>query len=399
MKFFENFLIAFEAILVNKVRSLLTMLGVIIGVASVILLVSIGQGVAEEVTGQIQDLGANLLNIIPGRVELEAGGARQHGRMITPKFTVEHVNELKKEPELVAVSPVSEVPAKATFKNKELNTTVMAVSPDYPEARNFHPSEGAFLNSSHYLSARNVCVIGRQAKKELFGWVNPIGKKININSQPFMVIGIMEEKGSFFGYEMDNLIFVPFTAAQKSLDVERASYILAKVNSPSNLELAKQKINRTLRRFLEPDDFSIVSQSEILSLFGSILGTLTLMLGGIAGISLLVGGIGIMNIMLVSVTERTREIGIRKAVGAKTSDILFQFLIESVTLSLAGGALGICFGYLGSLLIKRFLVNTQVTLWSVFLAFVFSSAVGVFFGVYPAYKAAKVDPIVALRYE
>ncbi len=399
MKFFEAFLIAFEAIRANKVRSLLTMLGVIIGVASVILLVSIGQGVTEEVTGQIQGLGANLLNIIPGRVDFEAGGANQHGRMTTPKFTVEHISELKRIPELVAVTPASEIPAKATYKNNELNTTVMAVSSDYPEARNFYPSEGNFFNSSHYLSARNVCVIGRQAKKKLFGWINPIGKKISINNKPFMVIGIMEEKGSFFGYEMDNIIFVPFTTAQKSLDVKKASYILAKVNSTENLDLAKQKINRTLRRFLEPDDFSVVSQGEILSVFGSILGTLTLMLGGIAGISLLVGGIGIMNIMLVSVTERTREIGIRKAVGAKTSDILFQFLIESVTLSLVGGTLGICFGYLGSLIIKKFIVNTQVTPWSVFLAFVFSSAVGVFFGVYPAYKAAKVDPIVALRYE
>ncbi len=398
MKFFEAFLIAFEAIRANKARSLLTMLGVIIGVASVILLVSIGQGVAEEVTGQIQGLGANLLNIVPGRVELKAGGGHSAG-MAVPKFTLEQVEALKKIPELVAVSPSAEIPAKVAYRGKSLRTTVMAVAPDFTRARNFKAETGTFINSSHYLSARNVCLIGEKTRKELFGWENPLGKKITINHQPFMVIGIMEKKGSFFGYEMDNIVFVPFTTAQKALDVKYASYILAKVNKTENLETAKQKINRTLRRYLEPDDFSVVTQGEILSVFGSIFGTLTLMLGGIAGISLLVGGIGIMNIMLVSVTERTREIGIRKAVGAKTSDILFQFLIESVTLSLVGGVLGIFFGYLGSLMIKKFLVNTQVTFWSVLLAFVFSSGVGIFFGVYPAYKAARVDPIVALRYE
>lgn len=374
------------------------MLGVIIGVGSVILLVSIGQGVAEEVTGQIRGLGANLLNVVPGQVRFGSQGDRSAG-MAMPKFTVEEVEELRKIPELVAVSPSAELPSKVSYRGKSLNTTVMAVAPEFSQARNFRAEEGSFIKRSHYISARSVCAIGKKVKKELFGWENPIGKKITINRQPFIIVGIMEEKGSFFGYEMDNIVFVPFTTAQKVFDVKYASYILAKVNSTENLDLARQKINRTLRRFLEPDEFSVVTQSEILSVFGTIFGTLTLMLGGIAGISLLVGGIGIMNIMLVSVTERTREIGIRKAVGAKTSDILFQFLIESVTLSLVGGTLGIILGFLGSLLIKEFLVNTQVTLWSVFLAFIFSSAVGISFGVYPAYKAAKVDPIVALRYE
>ncbi len=395
MRFWEAFKIAIEALLANKMRSFLTMLGVVIGVASVILLVSIGQGVTSKVTSEIQGLGSNLLNIVPGRVELGERG----GEPAESKFEDLHVEAVKDIPEIIAVTPISQTPVRAASKGGERRTIALGVSPEYPEARNFKPVEGRFFNWAQYRSARKVCLIGQTVKKDLFPFSEPVGEKITLNRQPFFIIGVMEEKGTFFGQDLDDSVFVPFTVAQKSFGVKNAAFILAQVDDASHLNLAKRKIECTLTRYLEEDDFSVLSQGEILSVFGSILGTLTLMLGGIAGISLLVGGIGIMNIMLVSVTERTREIGIRKAVGARTFDILSQFLVESVTLSLLGGIFGIGVGFVGSILIEKFLVTTKITIWSVLLAFLFSTAVGVFFGVYPAYKAAKVDPIVALRYE
>lgn len=400
MKIWELLKVAFDALLSNKLRSFLTMLGVIIGVASVILLVSIGQGVSISVTGEIQGLGANLLNIIPGRVEMGPGGGGGEA-LIRFKASIAEklVKDIKQLPEVAVVTEVTELSLRAKYQGKTRKALAMAVGPDYPEARNFHPIRGEFFNWARYRSAKNVCLIGETVRKDLFGLSDPIGKTLSLNGQPFRVIGVMEKKGSFFGFEMDNIIILPFPVARKVFNVDYASYLLAKIDHPDNLETAKRKIERVARRYLDRNDFSVISQEEVLSIFGNILGTLTLMLGGIAGISLLVGGIGIMNIMLVSVTERTREIGIRKAVGARTFDILSQFLVESVTLSLIGGALGIFIGYLGSLLIKTYLVPAEVTIWSVLLASTFSAGVGIFFGVYPAYKAARVDPIVALRYE
>lgn len=400
MKIWELLKVAFDALLSNKLRSFLTMLGVVIGVASVILLVSIGQGVSQSVTSEIEGLGANLLNIIPGRVDMGPGG-RGGEAFIRFKAGIAEklVKDIKELPEAVAVTEVTEFSLRVKYGNKSRNAMAFAVGPDYLEARNFHPVRGEFFNWAQYRSARNVCLIGDTVRKDLFGLADPVGKTVSLNNKPFRVIGVMEKKGSFFGFEMDNIIILPFPAARKVFNVDYASYLLAKINNPENLDLAKRKIERIGKRYLDKSEFSVISQEEVLSIFGNILGTLTLMLGGIAGISLLVGGIGIMNIMLVSVTERTKEIGIRKAVGAKTSDILSQFLVESVTLSVIGGVLGILIGYLGSLLIKKYLVPAEVTLWSVLLAFTFSAAVGIFFGVYPAYKAARVDPIVALRYE
>ncbi len=399
MKFWEAFKVAITALYANKMRSFLTMLGVIIGVASVILLVSIGQGVASQITEDIEGLGTNIVNVVPGKVELGQGGGNRSG-MAESKLTLNEVKLIKDRVKSIeGVTPMSEVGVKARYQSETRFTVAAAVSPDFPKVRNFPVAKGYFFKQAQYEGARRVCVLGQTVVEDLFGSINPIGKKITLDNQAFKVIGVMVSKGQFMGTDFDDTIFIPFTAAAQVFEAEKVSYILVKAKEADDIERVEREIERVLLRRLEKDDFTVLAQGEILNVFQTVLGTLTLMLGGIAGISLLVGGIGIMNIMLVSVTERTREIGIRKAVGARTWDILSQFLVESVTLSLMGGGFGVLVGYLGSVGINRFLVASQVTWWSVGLAFIFSSLVGIFFGVYPAYKAAKVDPVIALRYE
>lgn len=399
MKFWGAFKVAITALYANKMRSFLTMLGVIIGVASVILLVSIGQGVASQITEDIEGLGTNIVNIVPGKIDFEQrGGSR--GGMAESKLTLDEVKLIEdRVRDIEGVTPVSELGVRARYQSEARYTVAAAVSPDFPRVRNFPVARGYFFKQAQYEGARRVCVLGQTVVEDLFGGVDPIGKRITLDNQAFKVIGIMVSKGQFMGTDFDDTIFIPFTTAAQLFGAEKISYVLVKAKEADDIERVKQELKQVLSRRLGEDDFTVLTQGEILNVFQTVLGTLTLMLGGIAGISLLVGGIGIMNIMLVSVTERTREIGIRKAVGARTWDILSQFLVESVTLSLMGGGFGVLVGYIGSVVINRFLVASQVTWWSVGLAFIFSSLVGVFFGVYPAYKAARVDPVVALRYE
>lgn len=297
------------------------------------------------------------------------------------------------------MSPVSEVGVKARYQSEMRFTVAAAVSPDFPKARNFPVDRGYFFRQAQYEGARRVCVLGQTVVEDLFGSADPLGKRVTLDNQAFKVIGVMASKGQFMGTDFDDTIFIPFTTAAQVFGAEKVSYILVKASEAGDIGRVEREIEQVLTRRLEEDGFTVLAQGEILNVFQTVLGTLTLMLGGIAGISLLVGGIGIMNIMLVSVTERTSEIGLRKAVGVRTWDILSQFLVESVTLSIMGGGFGVLVGYLSSVGINRFLVASQVTWWSVGLAFIFSSLVGIFFGVYPAYKAAKVEPVVALRYE
>jgi putative ABC transport system permease protein len=397
VNFIESFRIALKALNANKVRSALTMLGVIIGVAAVILLVAIGTGVQDEISGTIEGLGSNLIFVFPGNFE-EGGGSGPGGGSATKQFTIDDADDLQAK--LGAenlVVPVVSGPASLRVGNRTMRSTISAgneyaaevFASDYVSGRDYRRSE--------VVAGSRVVILGATVKDELFPSVDPVGLTMDINGQPFTVIGHVEAQGGSLTGDTDNQIYMPVSTAQRLLGTTDIQLIVVKVDETENIDSVKLRINQAVRPGFG-DEFSTFTQDETLGLLSDILGTLTFMLAGIAGISLLVGGIGIMNIMLVSVSERTREIGIRKAVGAKTYDILSQFVIEAVVLSVAGGAVGIALGWLGSLGLQA-VVPTEVTPWAVALAFLFSAGVGIFFGVYPAYRASALDPIEALRYE
>lgn len=401
MNLFESFKVAIDSLLANKMRSALTMLGIIIGVLAVILLVSIGSGVQADISSQIMGLGSNVAMVMPGKIEMQPGGGHSSGPMgMTNKLELEHAKDIKNGAEHIKEAvPILSGVTSVKYANLSRTADLAGTTPEYPEARNFSVEKGRFFSETDVEGLKRVCAIGATVQEDFFSSRNPIGEKITISGQKFTVIGVMGEKGAgSMGIDMDNQIFVPITVAQRILGTKKVSLILVQAKSQEDMDVALKETERVLLRKLDENDFTVLAQEELLSTFQSMMGTLTLMLGGIAGISLLVGGIGIMNIMLVSVTERTREIGIRKAIGARTFDILSQFVIEAVTLSVMGGTLGIILGVIGSQVLGRFLPS-MVTFWSIALAFLFSFAVGIFFGVYPAFKASKLDPIEALRYE
>jgi putative ABC transport system permease protein len=394
----ESFRIALRALFANKARSFLTMLGVIIGVSAVILLVSIGSGVQASITSQIEGLGSNLLFVIPGKMEQGGGPGAGGAGGLTKSFTLQDAQLLNSRLQGVsAVVPVVAGSATAKYENRTQRGTIQAGTEQITQVMSTTIAEGRSYRKSEVDSAARVAVIGWNQSQTLFQGADPIGKTISINGLRFTVIGVFAQQGGGFGGSQDNLISMPVTTAQRLAGTSDVAEILIKVTDAAQIDLVRAQITRLFKpRF--KDQFTIFSQAQTLSLLGNLLGTLTVMLAGIAGISLVVGGIGIMNIMLVSVTERTREIGIRKAVGARTYDILSQFVIEAVMLSVLGGIVGILIGAGGAVVLKS-VVPTQVTWWSVAIAFFFAAAVGVFFGAYPAYRASKLDPIEALRYE
>jgi putative ABC transport system permease protein len=394
MNLVESFRIAIRALNANKVRSALTMLGVIIGVAAVILLVSIGTGVQNQITGQVAGLGSNLLFVLPGKMESGGGG----GGGVTKKFTIDDVSFLQTRlgtggtviPELAGASDLR-------YQNKTMSAQLTASDGNVADAGFGTIQSGRWYTRGEVVGASRVAVIGSGVADTLFPGRDPLGLIVDINGQPFRIIGTLEKKGGGFGGSGDNAISAPITTAQQLLGTSDLSLLLVRVTDTNNIAAVKAQTQIALRpRYT--DQFTVYTQEQTLSFLSTILGTLTAMLAGLASISLLVGGIGIMNIMLVSVSERTREIGIRKAVGARTYDILSQFIIEAVVLSVLGGGIGIAVGAGGAFAMKA-VVATQVTWWAVALAFLFSAGVGIFFGVYPAWRASRLDPIVALRYE
>jgi putative ABC transport system permease protein len=388
----ESFRIALRALNANKVRSALTMLGVIIGVAAVILLVSIGTGVQAQITGQISGLGSNLLFVIPGK--MEGGGNPSSAK----KFTLEDVSYLQSRlgPENVVI-PELVGAADLRLHNQTMSGQIAASNENVADAAIGTLQSGRWYSRGEVVGASRVAVIGSNVRDTLFPGRDPLGATLDVNGQSFRVIGILEKKGGGIGGSQDNIVGIPITTAQQLLSSRDISELLVRVNDPTAIDSVKALTEIALRpRYT--DQFTVFTQAQTLSLLGTILGTLTAMLAGLASISLLVGGIGIMNIMLVSVSERTREIGIRKAVGARTYDILSQFVIEAIVLSVLGGTIGILVGAGGAWALSSF-VATKVTFWAVALAFLFSAGVGVFFGVYPAWRASRLDPIVALRYE
>jgi len=399
---FESLTMAFKAIVSNKMRSFLTTLGIIIGVASVIAMTSIGTGASKQVTDRISNMGANLLMISPGQ-------SRRSGVVLTSfePLTYEDGKALFEESQYVeAVDAQISRRYIIIYKDKNYRSEVMGTTPSFLEVMNFNINYGRFFNEDENLLKRRVAVIGNTILNELFDGKDPIGEYIKINNSQYQVIGVLEEKGSSGWRDQDDVIVVPlFTAQTRLLGVDDVSIINATIISNDLAQEAETDIRKILRkrhklREGEPDDFRIRSQAEILDTVSETTQSFTFLLAGIAVVSLVVGGIGIMNIMLVSVAERTREIGIRKAIGARGIDILSQFLIEAILVSVSGGVLGIGLGYSIGRVVSHFAGwPTIVTMQSVLVSFFFSMAVGLFFGFYPARKASRMNPIDALRYE
>lgn len=404
MRLLETLLMALRSLTGNRMRSILTMLGVVIGVAAVIAMTAIGQGANKQVTSSIQSLGTNLLMVSPGQAT--QGGVRQGAGSLTT-LTVDDADAIKEQ-----VSGVSGVAAEVStnanvvFANMNTGTSVIGTVPDYSTIRNASTSLGRFISEEDVTNASMVAVIGPEVLTNLGAQGNVLGSRILVNRVPFTVIGVLESKGSFGAFSQDDQIIIPITTAMSRLTGNKSvRTINIAVDAETNMDQVSASATELLRRrhHLAPDaenDFSIRNQAEIMNTLSSITGVFTILLGGIASISLLVGGIGIMNIMLVSVTERTKEIGILKALGAKRRQILNQFMIESMALSGLGGVIGIIIGISGSYILQQMLqFQTIVTVSSVAIAFSFSLLVGIFFGVYPALKASRLQPVEALRFE
>jgi len=402
--------IAFWALGRNKMRSALTMLGIIIGVGAVIALVSIGQGAQALIREQMAAMGTNVMYVWP-QDNRGSGGARgastEQGTL-----SVDDVFAIRTEvPVIAAATPIVTSNGQLIYKNSNMRANVQGVSEEFPIVRDWKLSEGAFFNAADVESRARVLVVGPAIVEELFEGVDPIGQTVRLRNQPFEIIGVLESKGQTgVGQNQDEAVLAPYTTVQRKLlgqTLPRVNQAMLKtVDQEDAFALAERMIDVLLRERhgipsdVEVPDFSVGNLTEIADAAEQQTVVMTLMLGSIAAIALLVGGIGIMNIMLVSVTERTREIGIRMAVGSRPGYIRLQFLSESIMMSLTGGAVGVLFGGLCSVLIGEFLGwSTWVSPTSIMISFGFAAAVGVFFGFYPAHKAAKLDPIDALRYE
>ncbi len=413
MTIIESIRIALRSLAANKLRAALTMLGIIIGVAAVIALMGIGRGAQQAINSQINSMGTNLIFVSPGSTS-QAGVRTNQGSAQT--LTYDDAVALSTEglSAVAAVAPEVRSGGQAVYQGNNVNTQIVGVTPEYETVRNFKVQSGEFINPANVTARSTVAVIGAGIMNNLFNGEDPVGQTLRINNVGFKVIGVLESKGgSGFGNQ-DDQILVPLTtvAARLQRGNFRGSNLVNQISvqaaGDNQMAAAIQQISEVLRerhKIRFEDDFTVRSQEDLLATANQITGVFTLFLGGVAGISLLVGGIGIMNIMLVSVTERTREIGIRKAIGATRGNILAQFLTEATVLSVMGGLIGVLLGMGIARAISTlsaggtFQLNSVVSLDSVLLATLFAMAIGLFFGIYPAYRAASLHPIDALRYE
>jgi putative ABC transport system permease protein len=414
MNLMESTRIALRSLSANKLRSALTMLGIIIGVAAVIALMGVGRGASKAIDSQINSMGTNLLFVSPGSTSSNGVKSAQGSAQTLTYEDALALNDPANLPAVAAVAPSAQAFGQVVFQGNNVNTPIMGVTADYGPVRNYTVQQGDFITQANVQAKQAVAVLGANVASTLFtGGQDPIGQSIRINNIPFKVVGILTAKGgSGFGNQ-DDMVAVPITTAMSRLSRNRQgagnviSQISVQVADARQMDAAIQQISAVLRErhhIRYDDDFTVRSQQDMLASAGQITGVLTLFLGGVAGISLLVGGIGIMNIMLVSVTERTREIGIRKAIGATRQNVLTQFLTEATILSVLGGLVGVAVGAGIARLISGLAVGTMtlqpvIALDSILLATLFSLCVGLFFGIYPAYRAASLNPIDALHYE
>ncbi len=403
MDFLESLSMASRTLLANKLRSSLTMLGIIIGNASVIIMVGVGQGAQKLASEQFEALGPNVLFVVPGSRET------QNTSLDFPRTLVLADAEAiaAQVPSVAAVAPQRQNQQFITYRNKNLQTLVVGTTPEFMAVRSFELDRGRFITDLDVKRNNQVVAIGSDIADRVFGPTNPIGESLRVKGVSFQVVGVMKRKGAFMGVNQDDAVYVPITTMVNRVTGRTSPYGLdltfisiSAVNEAS-VPAAQFQITNLLRlrhQITTEDDFTVESQKDILQIVGAITGALTIMLAAIAGISLVVGGIGIMNIMLVSVTERTQEIGLRKAIGASEQDILIQFMIEAVILSVAGGLVGTSIGVGGILLVGTFTpLNAGISWSAIALATGVSGAIGLFFGVLPAQRAAQLDPIVALR--
>ena len=396
--------VAGESIKKNKMRTLLTMLGIVIGVGAVIIMVAVGQGAQRGIANQINALGTNLLVITAGASN--TSGVSQ-GAQAFNRLTIDDAEKLKREGTLFAgVTPVVMTRVQVLAGGTNWRTMINGVSTDFPTVRDWQTSSGDFFTDNDLRGMRKVAVIGQTVADNLFPGVDPVGSQIQIRNEPFDIVGVLAKKGqNAVGQDQDDIVIIPYTTAQTRLSGNtRIWQILVSATSQQDIAAAQQEATAIMRESHKigdgDDDFTVRNQTEIANAAQGTTKIMTWLLASIASVSLIVGGIGIMNIMLVSVTERTREIGIRMAIGARGSDVLTQFLVESIVMSVLGGAVGLVVGVGGASLVARFTGwSTEVPIQAVALAIGFSAAVGVFFGYYPARKAAALDPIQALRYE
>ena len=397
--------VALESIKKNKMRTLLTMLGVVIGVAAVIVMVAIGQGAQSQIRSQIENLGTNMIVITPG--SSSQGGVSQ-GAGSSNRLTTDDADALRRESFMLsAVSPVIVAPTQVVGGQGNWRAAVFGVATDYQTIRDWPVSSGRFFDESDQRSMRKVTVIGKTVADALFPDLDPVGQQVRLRNVPFEVIGVLSEKGQTAeGSDQDDVLLAPYTTVKNRLSGRSfIAQILASTSTPDDIAAAQAEIRLILRDAhkladWEDDDFTVRNQTDLAATAEETTEVMTVLLAAIASISLLVGGIGIMNIMLVSVSERTREIGLRLALGARGSDVLKQFLVESIVMSVLGGLIGVALGFAGAEILGRFAGwATLISAETVFVALGFAAAVGIFFGWWPSRKAAALDPIEALRYE
>lgn len=404
MNFLESIAVALEGLVANKMRAALTMLGIIIGVSAVITMLALAGGASNRMMKNIQQMGTNVLTVMSGQ---SRSGAVRGGMGSVETLTMDDCQAIEDKCTLVVkTAPQVQSNAQAKFRNNNTSTTILGTTPEYLSIRNYRIAKGRFIKTRDVLSVRKVAVVGPTTAKNLFGRLSPVGKRITIRGIAFEVIGVTATKGTGGFSDPDDQIIVPITTAmQRLFGLQHIRQISAQARTMAQMDQATSQITRVLRarhRIADGEDadFVVRNQADMMEMANEASKVFTLLLAGIASVSLLVGGIGVMNIMLVSVTERTREIGIRKALGARRRDIQYQFLVEALALSMTGGIAGILIGLLGSWIISKATgLDAKVSIGSVLLSFGFAMLVGVFFGYYPARTASRLDPIESLRYE